>query len=148
MERRWSKAERWVPGGYLALVLGMLVWVAVVSRTGDIGFGAMWLALATAPVSLLLLIPFGPSPADALESAPVVEPSHGDQPPTPLPVEVPSESAPLPADWAPDTSLAAQPEIWTECGFYAAVLVGALINATMLWALLRHRARRRSSAGL
>ncbi|WP_416237655.1 SCO4225 family membrane protein [Streptomyces sp. NBC_00162] len=70
----------WVPGGYLALVVAMLVWVEV----GDIGFGGIWPMLATAPVSLLLLVPFGPA-SDALHSAPVVEPHYGSQPPTPCP---------------------------------------------------------------
>ncbi|MCX5009590.1 hypothetical protein OG765_01090 [Streptomyces sp. NBC_00555] len=142
MERRWSKPEMWVPGGYLALVVAMLVWVEV----GDIGFGGTWPMLATAPVSLLLLVPFGPA-SDALHSAPVVEPHYGSQPPTPLPLEYPSESAPLPADWTPDTSVAAQPEMWAGLGFHAAVLAGALINAVALWALLRHWARQRNSKG-
>ncbi|MEW2139474.1 hypothetical protein AB0892_23280 [Streptomyces sp. NPDC005409] len=140
MERRWSKPEMWIPGGYLALVVALLVWVEVGSRTGDIGFGGVWPLLATAPVSLLLLVPFGPA-SDALDAAPVVEPHYGSQPPTPLPAP-PSESAALPADWAPDTSVAAQPEMWAGLGFHVAVLAGAVINAVALWALVRHGARR------
>ncbi|MGW7456007.1 SCO4225 family membrane protein [Streptomyces sp. NPDC054787] len=84
--------------GHLALVVALLVWVEVGSRTGDIGFGGIWPLLATAPVSLLLLVPFGPA-SDALDQAPVVESHYGSQPPTPLPAP-PSESAPLPSDWA------------------------------------------------
>ncbi|MFJ3632619.1 SCO4225 family membrane protein [Streptomyces sp. NPDC090112] len=63
MVRRWSKPEMWVPGGYLALVAAMLVYVAVGSSTGDIGFFGVWPILATAPVSVLLLSTFGPAAA-------------------------------------------------------------------------------------
>ncbi|MFC9811659.1 SCO4225 family membrane protein [Streptomyces virginiae] len=135
----------WVPGGYLALVVAMLVYVAVGSRTGDIGFFGVWPILATAPVSLLLLSAYMPS-ADALdESAPVVGPEYyGSEPPTRLPTDYPDPSDPLPADWVPpDTSVTDKLDMWSEFGFYGAVLVSALVNAAAIWALLRYVARRR-----
>ncbi|MFC9586622.1 SCO4225 family membrane protein [Streptomyces yangpuensis] len=147
MVRRWSKPEMWVPGGYLALVVAMLVYVAVGSRTGDIGFFGVWPILATAPVSVLLLTSFGPA-ADTLDSAPPMDPhpQHGPQPPTKLPTDYPSESDPLPADWvAPDTSIDSKLDMWSEFGFYGAVLVSALVNAAAIWALLRYVARRRGA---
>ncbi|MFB7543536.1 hypothetical protein ACFC0N_27030 [Streptomyces zaomyceticus] len=103
----------------------MLVYVAVGSRMGDIGLFAVWPILATTPVSLLLLSTFG-SAADALDkSAPVVGPIYeGSQPPSGLPREFMSESAPLPSDWvAPDTSIDTKLDMWSEFGFYGAVLV-------------------------
>ncbi|MET9607361.1 hypothetical protein ABZZ17_20155 [Streptomyces sp. NPDC006512] len=144
MVRRWSKPEMWVPGGYLALVVAMLVYVAVVSRTGDVGFFGVWPILATAPVSLFLLSTFGPAAAALEEPAPVEGPLYeGSQPPTKLPTDYPSESDPLPADWvAPDTSVG-KLDMWSEAGFYGAVLVGALVNGAAIWALLRYVARRR-----
>ncbi|GAA3373801.1 hypothetical protein GCM10020367_35170 [Streptomyces sannanensis] len=150
MERRWSKVEMWVPGGYLALVLAMQLWVALGSRTGDIGFAGIWPMLATAPVSLLLLGLFGPAKdAVAAGPAPEVVPHYGSQPPTPLPSEFPSETAPLPADWTPDTTTAAEPEMWAGLGFHAAILIGALVNAAAIWAFVRFLVRRRlGSAGL
>lgn len=148
MVRRWSKAEMWVPGAYLALVVAMLVYVAIGSRTGDIGFFGVWPILATAPVSLLLLSTFGPA-ADALkESDPVVGPVYeGSQPPSkPEPTEFMPESAPRPSDWvAPDTSVGSKLDMWSGFGFYGAVLVGALVNAAAIWALLRYVARRRDA---
>ncbi|MFG2338118.1 SCO4225 family membrane protein [Streptomyces yangpuensis] len=147
MVRRWSKPEMWVPGGYLALVVAMLVYVAVGSRTGDIGFFGVWPILATAPVSLLLLSTFGPA-ADALaESAPVAGPEYyGSQPPTRLPTDYPDPSDPLPADWvAPDTSVGSKLDMWSEFGFNGAVLFSALVNAAVIWALLRYMARRRDA---
>lgn len=147
MVRRWSKPEMWVSGGYLALVVAMLVYVAVGSRTGDIGLFAVWPILATAPVSLLLLSTFGPA-ADALdEPAPVEGPIYeGSQPPPEPPREFMSESAPRPSDWvAPDTSIDSKLDMFSEFGFYGAVLVGALVNAAAIWALLRYVARRRDA---
>lgn len=150
MVRRWSKPEMWVPGGYLALVVAMLVYVAIGSRTGDIGFFGVWPILATAPVSLLLLSAFGPA-ADALDdSAPIEGPVYeGSQPPPgPLPTEFVPESAPHPSDWvAPDTSVDGKFDMWGEAGFYGAVLVSALVNAAAIWALLRYVARRRDARG-
>ncbi|MFF3020166.1 hypothetical protein [Streptomyces sp. NPDC057939] len=32
--------------------------------------------------------------------------------------------------------------MWSKVGFYGATLVSALVNATAIWALLRHMARR------
>ncbi|MFF3015362.1 SCO4225 family membrane protein [Streptomyces sp. NPDC057939] len=144
---RWSKPEMWVPGGYLVLVVAMLVYVAVVSRTGDIGFFGVWPILATAPVSLLLLSTFGPAAAALDEPAPVEGPIHeGPHPPIKLPTDYPSESAPLPADWvAPDTSIDTKLDMWSEAGFHGAVLISALVNATAIWALLRHMARRHNA---
>ncbi len=147
MVRRWSKPEMWVPGGYLALVAAMLVYVAVGSRTGDIGMFPVWPVLATAPVSLLLLSAFIPA-ADALDSAPPMDPDpqYGSQPPTKLPTDYPSESDPRPADWVPpDTSIDTKLDMWPEFGFYGAVLVSALVNAAAIWALLRYVARRRDA---
>lgn len=37
--------------------------------------------------------------------------------------------------------MAAEPSMWEGLGFYAAVLVGALVNAAATWALLRYVAR-------
>ncbi|MFD9452548.1 SCO4225 family membrane protein [Streptomyces sp. NPDC059985] len=147
MVRRWSKPEMWVPGGYLALVVAMLVYVGVVSRNGDIGFFGVWPILATAPVSLLLLSTFGPAAAALDEPAPVEGPVYeGPQPPTKLPTDYPSESDSLPADWvAHDTSIDSKLDMWSEVGFYGAVLVSALVNAAAIWALLRHVARRRDA---
>ncbi|MGW6861658.1 SCO4225 family membrane protein [Streptomyces xanthophaeus] len=148
MVRRWSKAEMWVPGAYLALVVAMLLYVAVGSRTGDIGFFGVWPILATAPVSVLLLSSFGPA-ADALdEPAPVEEPVYeGSQPPPePLPTEFLPESDPRPSDWvAPDTSVDGKLDMWSDLGFHGTVLVGALVNAAAIWALLRYVARRRDA---
>ncbi|MET9855722.1 hypothetical protein ABZY57_22610 [Streptomyces sp. NPDC006450] len=148
MVRRWSKPEMWVPGGYLALVVAMLVYVEVGSRTGDIGFFGVWPILATAPVSLLLLGAFGPA-ADALDApAPAEGPEYyGAQPPSRPPIDYPDPSDPLPADWVPpDTSVSDKLDAWAGLGFHAAILVGALINAAAIWALLRYVARRRHSA--
>ncbi|MFB6521341.1 SCO4225 family membrane protein [Streptomyces sp. NPDC056401] len=109
MARRWSKPEMWVPGGYLALVLSMLVYIAIGSRTGDIGIFAALPILATAPVSLLLLSAFIPTPGTS-----------------------------------PDDS---EPGVFGEFGLYGAVLIGALVNAAAIWALLRHVARRHAARG-
>ncbi|MFE0577840.1 SCO4225 family membrane protein [Streptomyces sp. NPDC058874] len=152
MVRRWSKAEMWVPGAYLALVVAMLVYVAVGSRTGDIGFFGVWPILATAPVSLLLLSTFGPA-ADAMGPAPTppVEPYYGSEPPAEPPAEFVPASDPLPADWVPDTSVAVEPSVWGGLGFSAAVLFSALVNAAAIWALLRFvgaATQRRRHAGL
>ncbi|MGW0392573.1 SCO4225 family membrane protein [Streptomyces sp. NPDC003042] len=135
-----------MPGAYLALVVALLVYFAVGQWNGASGFFGVWPILATAPVSLLLLTFFRPA-ADALDSAPPMDPhpQHGSQPPTKLPTDYPSESDPLPADWVPDTSVAAEPSMWDGLGFYAAVLVGALVNAAAIWALLRYVARRRDA---
>ncbi|MFI5759359.1 SCO4225 family membrane protein [Streptomyces sp. NPDC051563] len=151
--RRWSKAEMWVPGAYLALVVALLVFMAVVSRTGDIGFFGIWPILATAPVSLLLLMAVGPA-ADALDgSAPPEGPGHvgpvyegSTPPPEPPHPEFAPESGPPPADWvAPDTSFDPKLDIWPELGFYGAILFSALANATAIWALLRYAARQQAA---
>ncbi|WP_406861930.1 hypothetical protein ABZO31_16225 [Streptomyces sp. HUAS MG47] len=149
MVRRWSKAEMWAPGAYLALVVAMLVYLAVGQENGDSGFFGVWPILATAPVSILLLTFFGPA-ADALDSAPPMDPhpQYGSQPPTKLPTDYPSESDPRPADWAPDTSVAAEPSMWDGLGLYAAVLVSALVNAAAIWAVLRYVARRREATSV
>lgn len=146
MVRRWSKAEMWVPGAYLALVAAMLVYVAVGSRTGDIGMFAAWPILATAPVSLLLLPLLVPAP-DTLDSDTPLDPQYeGSEPPAKLPTDYPSESAPLPEDWvAQDTSAADDPSMWAGLGFGAVILVSALVNATAIWSLLRYVARRRAA---
>ncbi|WP_368083319.1 SCO4225 family membrane protein [Streptomyces sp. NBC_01264] len=146
MVRRWSKAEMWVPGAYLAVVVAMLGYVVIGSRTGDIGMFAALPILATAPVSMLLLSGFGPA-ADALdESAPVVEPAYGGVEPPPLPVptgaDFDPESVPRPSDWvAPDMSGDDKFGVGAEFGLVGALLVSALVNATAIWALLRYVAR-------
>ncbi|MFE0699296.1 SCO4225 family membrane protein [Streptomyces sp. NPDC058872] len=148
MERRWSKAEMWVPGGYLVLVLALEFWTYALGRTGDAGFAGIWPLLATAPVSLLLLGLFGPAMQAAAGPAPEVVPHYGDQPPTPLSAELSPENTPLPADWTPDTTTALGPEPWSVLGFHAAVLIGALVNAAAIWAFVRFLVRRRpASAG-
>lgn len=146
MVRRWSKAEMWVPGAYLALVVALLVYFAIGQGNGNSGFFGVWPILATAPVSVLLLTFFGPA-ADALDSAPPMDPppQYGSEPPTKLPTDYPSESDPLPADWVPDTSVATEPSMWDGLGLYVPVLVGALVNATAIWALFRYVARRREA---
>lgn len=147
MVRRWSKAEMWVPGAYLAVVVAMLVYVGVGSRTGDVGFFGVWPILATAPVSIMLLSVFGPAAAALNETPPPVGgPVYEGSTPPPEPphTELVPESAPRPADWvAPDTSVDGKFDMLGEFGFYGAVLVSALINATAIWALLRYVARRR-----
>ncbi|MER7954388.1 hypothetical protein [Streptomyces sp. NPDC096030] len=146
MERRWSKVEMWVPGSYLALVLAMQLWVTV---AGD-GFAGVWPLLATAPVSLLVLGLFGPAKGAApADPGPEVVPHDGSEPPTPLPSEFPSVTDPLPADWTPDTSVAAEPGMGEILGFHGAILIGALVNAAAIWAFVRFLVRRRlGSAGL
>ncbi|MFD3328816.1 hypothetical protein [Streptomyces sp. NPDC058701] len=149
MVRRWSKPEMWVPGGYLALVAAMLVRLEMASQAGhDTIFSTLGPILATAPVSLLLLTAFGAAKA-ALESAevppPTAEPSYGSLPPAePLTESVP-EPGRYPADWVPDPSVAAEPDLWAGLGIYAPLLIGALINATAIWALLRHLAKGREA---
>ncbi|MFZ3471795.1 SCO4225 family membrane protein [Streptomyces sp. 4.24] len=136
-----------MPGGYLALVVAMLVYVAVGSRAGDIGFFGVWPILATAPVSLLLLSTFGPAAAALDETPPVEGPIYegGQAPPEP-PREFMPEYAPRPADWvAPDTSVDGKLGMLSEFGFYGAVLVSALVNAAAIWAVLRYVARRRDA---
>ncbi|MGW7436366.1 SCO4225 family membrane protein [Streptomyces sp. NPDC054849] len=145
MVRRWSKAEMWVPGAYLALVVAMLVYVAVGRWNGDSGMFAVFPILATAPVSLLLLTFLIPAP-DALDSDAPFDPQYeGSEPPVKLPTDYPSESDPLPRDWAPDTSVADDPSMWAGLGFCAVILVSALVNALAIWALLRYVARRRDA---
>lgn len=145
MVRHWSKPEMWVPGGYLALVLAMVVYMEVGSRVGDIGFFGVWPVLATAPVSLLLLGAFGPGAAALDEPAPEGPEYYGSEPPARLPTDYPDPSDPLPADWVPDTSVSGKLDMWAGLGFTAAILVGALVNATAIWALLRYVARRRAA---
>ncbi|MEV4190481.1 SCO4225 family membrane protein [Streptomyces toxytricini] len=136
-----------MPGAYLALVVALLVYVAVGSRIGDIGIFGAWPILATAPVSFFLMMFFGPE-VDALDSAPPMDPhpQYGSEPPTKLPTDYPSASDPLPTDWvAPDTSVDPKIDMLDGFGFYAPVLVGALVNAAAIWALLRYVARRRDA---
>ncbi|MFD3875839.1 hypothetical protein [Streptomyces sp. NPDC058623] len=147
--RRWSKPEMWVPGGYLALVATMLVRLEMASQAGqDTIFSTLGPVVATAPVSLLLLTAFGAAQA-ALESTEVppaaVEPPYGSLPPAePLTEPVP-EPGPYPTDWVPGTSVAAEPDLWAGLGIYAPLLIGALINAAAIWALLRRRRDARSA---
>lgn len=126
----------------MAVVLGAQVWVEVVSRTGDAGFAGVWVVFATAPLSILALWLVTPGPA-----APVAPPDGlvhtGPQPPTPLP----SELAPPPDGWPAESPLSEQPEVWAGFGLYGAVLAGALMNATLLWALVRVLVRRTKGTG-
>ncbi|MFD9722649.1 SCO4225 family membrane protein [Streptomyces sp. NPDC059072] len=142
MERRRSKLELWVPGGYLAVVLGLQVWVEVLSRTGDAGFAGMWPLLATAPFSLLPLFVSMPGAGDPLEQTPVPVPM-GSRPPEPLPVDPAAPPLP-PTDWQADQPVGLDP--WAGFGFYGALLFGALVNAGLLWALVRVIVRRRQAA--
>ncbi|MGW6703765.1 SCO4225 family membrane protein [Streptomyces sp. NPDC054956] len=149
MERRWSKPEMWIPAGYLAVVLGLLVWATLVIVTGGSGLALVGPTLATAPVSLLLMVPFGPGVPEAPD--PALDPTsndpayYGAEPPRPeLPREAyPAPGDPLPADWVPDTSVAAQPDLWAGFGLYASIVIGALVNAALLWMVVRAVARRR-----
>ncbi|MFJ7270563.1 SCO4225 family membrane protein [Streptomyces sp. NPDC099050] len=146
MVRRWSKAEMWVPGAYLAVVVAMLAYLAVGSRTGDVGFFGVWPILATAPVSIVLLMSFGPAAAALDETPPVDGPVYegSTPPPEPVPTEFVPESASRPADWvATDTSFDGKFDMASQFGFYGAILFSALVNATAIWALLRYVARQR-----
>ncbi|MFF9016367.1 SCO4225 family membrane protein [Streptomyces sp. NPDC014870] len=144
--RRRSRLEVWVPAGYLALVVGLLVWADVLVRTGDGGFAGVWAIFATAPLSMLALSLFTPSPESlgALEAAP---PAHtGPTPPTPLPApttgtetELPVGPPPTAAELrdVPDVPGADLANDWLGFGFYGLILACALANATALWALTR-----------
>ncbi|MFG2877209.1 SCO4225 family membrane protein [Streptomyces sp. NPDC048337] len=149
--RRRSRLEVWLPGGYLAVVLGIQIWVEVLSRTGDAGFAGVWTLFATAPFSVLALLPFVPG-AEAPTEPPDGLVHTGPEPPTPLPA--PSEMPPPPpADWSVEPSAASSLDgldgldAWTGFGLYGAIVVGALMNATLLWGLVRVLAGRRSGVG-
>lgn len=137
--RRRSRLEVWVPAGYLALVVGLLVWADVLVRTGDGGFAGVGAIFATAPLSMLALSLFTPSPESlgALEAAP---PAHtGPTPPTPLPAPAPETGPPTAAELrdVPDVPGADLANDWLGFGFYGLILACALANATALWALTR-----------
>lgn len=144
VRRHRSKLRLWVPGGYLVVVLGLVVWVEVLSRTGDAGFAGIWPIIATAPVSVVVMQLFVSVP-----EAPVVPPDAlvhtGPREPAPVPLEEPP--APPPPDWTPDPSAGEPLEAVSAFGFYAPVLVGALVNATAIWAVVRVLVRRRGSGG-
>ncbi|MFC9296523.1 SCO4225 family membrane protein [Streptomyces sp. NPDC057011] len=144
---RRSRLEVWVPGGYLAAVVGVQIWVEVLSRTGDAGFAGVWTVFATAPFSVLALLAFTPG-AGAPPEPPDGLVHTGPEPPTPLPA--PSELPPPAADWSPDPSVTEPLDAlgaWAGFGWYGAILAGALINATALWALVRVVAGRRRARG-
>ncbi|MCX5199069.1 hypothetical protein OOK31_35170 [Streptomyces sp. NBC_00249] len=145
MRGRRSRLEVWIPGGYLAVVVGLLVWVDVLVRTGDAGFAGVWPILASAPVSLLAAGLFLPGPGKALEEPETEPPYTGPEPPpvgpgpdgaVPLPVGPP----PSPGEWSAGADLppvGEQADLWLGFGFYGAVLAGALVNAALLWLLVR-----------
>ncbi|MFI5619641.1 SCO4225 family membrane protein [Streptomyces sp. NPDC051567] len=163
MGRRRSKLEVWLPAAYLAVVVGLLVWVDVLFRTGDAGFAGIWPMLATAPLSLLAMLLVLPDPG-APGLSEVTPPVHtGGVPPEPLPVPVPAPlpgetlgpvpmGPPLPTDSVvhdlPGVELF---DTWLRFGFYGVILACALVNATALWALVRGLtgllARRRRDPG-
>ncbi|MER5861807.1 hypothetical protein [Kitasatospora sp. NPDC002040] len=145
MVRRRSKVEMWVPGAYLALVVGMLAYCAIGQAAGaDLGFFGIWPILASAPAGLLLTAVFTPAP-DLGEPAPPVDGYRGSEPPAEPPTEFFPPTDPLPADWAPDTSVADKLPAGEALGFYGPVLVGALVNAAAMWALIRYVAQRRAA---
>ncbi len=146
----------WVPAGYLAVVVGLLVWVDVLVRTGDAGFAGVWPMLATAPLSLLAMRMVAPDPA-SLGSPEATPPVHtGPVPPTPQPAPV-ETSGPVPVEPLPagsgvhDLPGAELSDVWLGFGFYGVILACALVNATALWALVRGLtgllARRRRDPG-
>lgn len=141
------------------MVVGLLVWVDVLVRTGDAGFAGVWPILATAPLSLLAMALIVPDP-ESLGTPEVTPPVHtGPVPPEPLPVPLPGETpesappvGPLPTDSGMhDLPGAELPDMWLGFGFYAVILACALVNATALWALVRGLtgllARRRRDPG-
>ncbi|MCY0935314.1 SCO4225 family membrane protein [Streptomyces sp. H34-S4] len=150
MERRRSRLEVWLPGGYLVLVLAVQLWVEVVSRTGDGALAGVWSLLLTAPFSLVVVWLSAPG-----RGPPVPQPEGlvhtGAEPPTPLPAplssELPSELPSAPVDGVLDPSAfeALGATMWW--GYYGALVVGALVNAVALWALVRVLAGRRRTGG-
>ncbi|MGW0364597.1 SCO4225 family membrane protein [Streptomyces sp. NPDC003034] len=148
--RRRSRVEVWVPAGYLAVVVGLLVWVDVLVRRGDAGFAGIWPMLATAPLSLLAMRLIVPDP-ESPEMPEVTPPVHtGPLPPEPQPVPLPEpllgetpEPVPLPVGPPPTDSAVYDlpgtdlPDTWLGFGFYGVILASALVNATALWALVR-----------
>ncbi|MFD6970332.1 SCO4225 family membrane protein [Streptomyces sp. NPDC059949] len=149
MRRRRSRLEVWIPAVYLAVVVGLLVWVDVLVRTGDAGFAGIWPVLATAPLSILALwlIVADPESAGAPEDTP---PAHTG--PVPPPEPQPQPEGPPPTDSGTyDLPSAELSDMWLGFEFYGVILACALINATALWALLRGLtallARRRQARG-
>ncbi|MFI1284080.1 SCO4225 family membrane protein [Streptomyces sp. NPDC020858] len=147
MRRRRSRLEVWIPAVYLAVVVGLLVWVDVLVRTGDAGFAGIWPMLATAPLSLLALSLIVPDP-ETVGTPEITPPAHtGPVPPpepeplpgeTPEPVPVPVPEGQLPTDsGAYDLPGAELSDMWLGFGFYGVILACALVNATALWALVR-----------
>lgn len=151
----------WVPAGYLAVVVGLLVWVDVLVRTGDAGFAGIWPMLATAPLSLLAMGLILPDP-ESLGLPEVTPPVHtGPVPPEPQPVPLPlpgETPEPVPLEPPPtDSGVYDLPgaeklsDTWLGFGFYGVILTCALLNATALWALVRGLtgliARRRRDPG-
>ncbi|MEU9700003.1 hypothetical protein [Streptomyces sp. NPDC047981] len=132
----------------MAIVVGLLVWADVLVRTGDGSFAGVWAILATAPLSMLALSLFTPSPESlaALEAAP---PAHtGPTPPTPLPAPAPETGTETGPPVGPPPTAAELQDVsdvpgadlvgdWLGFGFYGLILACALANATALWALTR-----------
>lgn len=69
----------------------------------------------------------------------------GPQEPAPVPLEEPPPS-PAP-DWTMDQSVSEPLTAWSDFGYYPSVLVGALVNAAVLWAVVRVLVRRRRNTG-
>ncbi|MGP3686762.1 SCO4225 family membrane protein [Streptomyces sp. IBSNAI002] len=142
VRRRRSRLEVLVPAGYLAVVLGLLVWVDVLVRTGDAGFAGVWPVLVTAPLSLAVMGLIAPAPK-SLGEPEIAPPVHtGPVPPEPLPLPLPGEppvtGGPPPADpGSYDLPASELSDMWLGFGFYGVVLACALCNATALWALVR-----------
>lgn len=147
MGRRRSRLEVRLPAGYTVLVIGLLVWVDVLVRTGDAGFAGIWPVLATAPLSLLAMRWTVPDPP-SLGSPAFIAPAHTGPLPPPEPEAVP---VPLPGQTPEPVPVGPPPtgspwqdlpgsepsDMWLGFGFYGVILACALVNAAALWALAR-----------
>ncbi|WP_236244089.1 SCO4225 family membrane protein [Streptomyces sp. CC210A] len=142
MGRLRSRAEVWVPAGYLAVVVGLVVWVGGLAWTGEAGLAAVWPILATAPLSLLVLPLLVPAPdaGGAPEAVPVhTGPNPPPEPPTydatapePLPTGLP-----VPDADAYDPAGAELLDLGAVFGLAGVLLACALVNAVAIWALVR-----------
>ncbi|MFJ7265992.1 SCO4225 family membrane protein [Streptomyces sp. NPDC099050] len=124
MERRGrSRLEVWLPVGYLVLVLVVQVWVEVVSRTGEVWFARVWSLLLTAPFSFVVADVFLDGPGALVVPEALLR--TGLEP----------ASAPV-GEWVDPSAFGSLGSGGTW-GFYAALLVGALLNAAAIWGLVR-----------
>ncbi|WP_374773487.1 hypothetical protein OG756_10920 [Streptomyces sp. NBC_01310] len=141
----------WIPAVYLVVVVGLLVCVDVLVRTGDGGFAGIWPMPATAPLGILalwLIVP-DPEPVGTPEATP---PVHTGPVPPPEPQPEPVPEGPPPTDsGAYDLPGAELSDMWLGFGFYGVILACALVNATALWVLVHGLtallARRRHATG-